>query len=60
MQTISNFIDKYFWISILLITVFVIVANWFTHSLSEAEVQYHTIIGFIALAVIDIRKWLNK
>ena len=60
MQTISNFVDKYFWISIFLVVVFTLVANWFTHSLSEAEVQYHTLVSIIALAVIDIRKWINK
>lgn len=60
MQTISNFIDEYFWIGILLLSVFAITANWFTHSLSDAELQFHTIVGFIALAVIDIRKWINK
>ena len=58
METIKTFFDKYFWHLIFWIGLFSIIGNYFTHSLTDIEKAYYGIISFIALAVIDIRRWL--
>lgn len=60
METIKTFFGKYFWHLIFWISLIAIIINYFTHSLTDIEKAYHGIISFIALAVIDIRRWLGE
>ena len=59
METIKTFFDKYFWHLIFWIGLIAIITNYFTHSLTDIEKAYHGIVSFIALAVINIRRWLE-
>ena len=60
MKTIIDNFIKYFWHITFFISMFTLVGNWFTGSLSEVKEVYHGLIAFIALGMIDIQRWLNK
>ena len=54
-----TYLDKYFWHFIFWIGMVNIILGYFTGNLSEVEKAYHGLVSFIALAVIDIRRWLE-
>lgn len=59
MEKFITYLDKYFWHFIFWLGMVNIILGYFTGNLSEVEKAYHGLVSFIALAVIDIRRWLE-
>ena len=58
MEKFRTYLDKYFWHFIFWIGVLNLILGYFTGHLTEVEKAYHGLGSLIALAVIDIRRWL--
>ena len=58
MEKFRTYLDKYFWHFIFCIGMINLILGYFTGHLTEVEKAYHGIISLIALAVIDVRRWL--
>lgn len=58
MEKFRTYLDKYFWHFIFWIGMLNLILGYFTGHLTEVEKAYHGVVSFIALAVIDIRRWL--
>ena len=59
MEKFATYFEKYFWHAIFWLGLLNLIFGYFTGHLTEVEKAYHGLVSFIALAVIDIRRWLE-
>lgn len=59
MGKLITYLDKYFWHFIFWLGMLTMISGYFTGNLTEIEKAYNGLVSFIALAVIDIRRWLE-